>query len=139
MSEENIELGRRLVEAFNARDIDAMLALFDRRIEFHSTFAPVGGVYHGYDGLRKWHRDLGDAWGQIRVEPEAFFDLGEQTLLFHVMHGRGKHSGIEVAMPAAQVATVCDGRVVYLKVYGNREDALIDLGVSEQELEPIEP
>ena len=42
-------------------------------------------------------------------------------------------------MPNAQVARLRDGLIVYLKVYMHREDALADLGVSEDELEPLGP
>ena len=73
MSDENVELLRRWIEAFNAREIDAMIAHCDPSIELHSVFAAAGGaVYSGHDGLRRWQRDLEDAWGEgIRVEPEA--------------------------------------------------------------------
>jgi hypothetical protein len=77
--------------------------------------------------------------GVIRVEPEAFFDLGEHTLFLYVLHGRGRHSGVEVAMPSALVARWRDGLIVYLKAYAHREDALSDLGVGEDALEPIDP
>jgi hypothetical protein len=60
-------------------------------------------------------------------------------LLFFVYHGRGEHSGAQVAMPAAAVTRLRDGLVVYFKAYASREDALSDLGVSEDELEPIAP
>ena len=139
MSQENVELHRRTYEAFNARDVEAFIAYCDPQIEFHSTFAAVGGaVYHGHDGLRKWHRDLEEAWGEhIRVEPEAYFDLGEHTLAFHVLHGRGRQSGAAVVMPYAGVARWRDGICVYWKAYGDREDALRDLGVSEDTLEAV--
>ena len=141
MSEQNIELHRGLVEAFNARDIDAFIGFCDASIEFHSAFAAVGGaVYHGHDGLRRWHRDFEDAWGdEVGVEVDAYFDLGEDVLAFYVLHGRGRQSGAEVAMPNALVATWRDGLIVYFKVYAHREDALSDLGVSEEALEPIAP
>jgi hypothetical protein len=142
MSHQNVDLLRRVVAAYNARDIEAFVAYCDPRIEFHSAFAAVGGeVYHGHDGLRKWHRDVEDVWGDaVRVEPETYFDLGEQTLIFYVLHGRGKHSGVEVAMPvAALVARWVDDLIVYLKAYAHREEALRDLGVSEDTLEPIGP
>ena len=42
-------------------------------------------------------------------------------------------------MPNALVATWRDGLIVYFKVYAHREDALSDLGVSEEALEPIAP
>jgi ketosteroid isomerase-like protein len=141
MSGRNVELLRDTVEAFNARDIEAFTAYCDPSIELHSTFAAVGGaVYRGHDGLRSWHRDFADAWGDaIRVEPEAYFDLGEHTLGFYMLQGRGRHSGAEVAMPIAQVARWRDGLIVHWKGYAHREDALRDLGVSEDELERIEP
>ena len=74
----------------------------------------------------------------VRVEPEAYFDLGEQALAFYVLHGRGRHSG-DVAMPNALLARCRQGLIVYLQAYAHREDALRDLGVAEDSLEPIEP
>ena len=140
VSEGNIELHRRAIDAYNAYDLEAFIPIADPSIEFHSLGAEIGGVYQGHDGLRKFLEDLDDAWGgEVRLEPEAFFDLGEYTLLFQVLHGRGKESGAKVAMPVANVMRWRDGRCVYIKVYTNREDALMDLGVSEDALEPIAP
>lgn len=122
------------------RDVEALVALCDPGAELHSALAAVGGaVYHGHDGLRTWQREIDDAFDEIRAEPEAFFDLTELTLAFYVQHVRGRQSGAEVAMPAAQVARWRDGLCVYFKVYARREDALRDLGVSRDALEPIAP
>ena len=41
----------------------------------------------------------GISWDELRVEPEAYFDLGEHTLTFEVLHARGRQSGVEVTMP----------------------------------------
>jgi ketosteroid isomerase-like protein len=141
VSEENVEVHRRLVEAYNARDTETLIALCDPQIEVHSVFAAPGGAdYHGQDGVRKWLDDLEETWGdEFRVQPEALFDLGEDTLMFSVVHGRGQKTGVDVPMPNAQVARLRDGSIVYLKVYMHREDALRDLGVSEDALEPIAP
>jgi hypothetical protein len=84
MSERNVELHRQHMEDFNARDLAALIAHSDPNVELHSTFAAVGGaVYYGHEALRKWLRDLEEAWGkELRVEPKAYFDLGNQTLSF---------------------------------------------------------
>jgi hypothetical protein len=42
-------------------------------------------------------------------------------------------------MPVAQLVRWRDGLGVYFKSCAHREDALSDLGVSEDELEPIAP
>ena len=141
MSEENVELHRRANEAFNSRDIEAYLAYCDPQIELHSAITvPGGAVYHGHAGVRKWHRDIADAFGdEIRVEPEAYFDLGEHTITFHSLHGRGQQSGADVATPAAHVCRWRNGLMVYFKGYVHREDAFRDQGVSEDAFEPIAP
>jgi ketosteroid isomerase-like protein len=141
VSGQNVELHRRLVEAFNSRDLEAFIAYCDPQIEYHSTFAAVGGgVYHGHDGLRSWHRDFEEVWGdEIRMEPEAFFELGEHTLMLYVARGRGRQSGAEVTQAAAHVVRWRGGLSVYSKAYVHREEALRDLGVSRDELEPIAP
>jgi ketosteroid isomerase-like protein len=137
VSRENVELFRRTVEAYNARDIDAFIALFDPDVEFHSSFAGVGAVYRGHEGLRKWHRDLEETWGgDIRTEPEAFFDLGDYTLTLSVLRGRGRHSGVEVDTADVLVARWRDGRIVYMRSYASKEEALNDLNVSEHALDP---
>jgi ketosteroid isomerase-like protein len=140
MSQANVGLHRRSVEAFNRRDIEAMIACLDPSVEYYPVLSAIGvTVYRGHEGLRSWFEQLDDAWEELCAEPEAYFDLGEQTLLFYVLRGRGRHSGAEVAMPGAQVCRWRDGLGVYAKQYAHREDALSDLGVSEDALEHIAP
>jgi hypothetical protein len=140
MSSQNVERWRSVIEAFNTRDIEAMIAYADPSIEFHSAFAEVGGVYHGRAGMRRWVQDFEEVWGhEIRLEPQAYFDLGGHTLALNVLHGRGRQSGADVTMPIAIVARWVDGLIVFIKGHAHREDALSDLGVSEDELEPIDP
>jgi ketosteroid isomerase-like protein len=141
MPANSVQLHRRVYEAFNARDLDALIRLCDPGIEVRSVFGAVGGeVYHGHDGVRSWQRDLEEAWGdEIRVQAETYFDLGEHGLAFDVLHGRGRQSGAVVALPGAAVTRWRDARCVYFNAYADREQALRDLGVSLDVLEPIAP
>ena len=141
MSQQNIEVQRCLTDAFNARDIEAFIAYCDPDIEFHALLSTAvgGAIYHGHDGLRAWHRDIEETWGEYALEREAIFDLGEHTLVYAVLHGRGSQSGAVVAMPNAQVLRWKNGRCAYFKAYVRREDALEDLGISEDALVPITP
>jgi ketosteroid isomerase-like protein len=140
MSQENVELHRRANAAIQALDADALVLLFDPSVEVHSIFAAVGGArYHGHDGVRRWLPDLDGAWAEFRIDAEAYFDLGDHTLAFIVLHGRGRQSGAAVVMPYAQVMRWHDGCCIYFKAYVRREDALRDLGVAGDDLEPIAP
>jgi ketosteroid isomerase-like protein len=141
VSQENVERHRRVIEAYNAQDTEAFIALCDPSVEVHSVFAAVdGGVYRGHAGLRGYFNDVGDAWeGQIRLEPEAYFDLGETTLAIYVLRGHGRQSGLEVTMPFAQVVRWSDGLGTYFKAYADAENAFGDLGISVDALDRIEP
>jgi ketosteroid isomerase-like protein len=143
MSDTNIELHRQVVDAFNARDFAAYTALADPAVEYHSAFrtALAGpAVYHGHAGLRSWFDDIDGVWGdQIRIEPNAYFDLGEHTLALFVLWGRGKSSGAEVTMDLIQVIKWRNDRIVYVKVYSDMAEALRDVGISEEALRPIAP
>src|SRR6202030_2380425 len=83
MSERNVELNRRWFEAFNASNIEALIALCDPEIEFHSWAAVGGATYYGHDGMRSSHKDLHEAWAEIRLDVETYFDLGDQMLAFY--------------------------------------------------------
>jgi ketosteroid isomerase-like protein len=140
VSEENVELHRRIFDAFNERDIEALIACLDPQFELHSKLAAVSpAVYRGHDGARRWHQDLDDAWEELRAEPQAYFDLGDQTPAFYVLRARGRQSKLKLALPIAALARWRDGVAVTWVTYDNREDALGDLGVSEDSLEPIAP
>ena len=141
MSLENVEIARAFVRAFNAGDVGALVACCDPEAEFHSRFAAIGGAdYRGHDEVRQWYRDIVGEWGDaIRAEAEVFFDLGEQVLVYTLVHGRGHESRVEVDLTAAMLLKLRDRRIVYFKGYAHREDALKDLGVSEESLRPIAP
>jgi ketosteroid isomerase-like protein len=138
----NVRLHRALNAAFNAHDVDAWIALSDPDVEFETRFAPVGGetTYRGHNGIRRFNRSLEEVWGDdIGVEAEQYFDLGERTLAFYRLRGRGQQSDAEVALEATVVARWSNGLCLQWKSYADRQQALRDLGVSEAELEPIAP
>jgi hypothetical protein len=56
-----------------------------------------------------------------------------------VLHARGRHSGADVAMRGAQVIAWRAGLLVHRESDADRRDALRDLGICEDELEPIAP
>jgi hypothetical protein len=55
------------------------------------------------------------------------------------LRGRGKSSGAEVTMELNPGDQWRNDLIVYVKVYRERAEALCDLGISEDALEPIVP
>jgi ketosteroid isomerase-like protein len=52
MSQENVELVRRVNNAFNRGDFEAWLANADPDVRIRSSF--TGQEYHGLEGAREW-------------------------------------------------------------------------------------
>jgi ketosteroid isomerase-like protein len=140
VSRENVELTRGLIDAWAKRDVEAFTAYCAPNIEWRSVFAAVGGaVYRGHHDVRRYFQDLGEAWEEVRVEVEAYFDLGDSTLAFTTWQGRGRHSGAEVTLHGALAFRWRNGLAICWQGYSERADALRDLNLSEDELEPIAP
>ena len=58
MSQENVEVYKRAVDATNRRDLDALLVEFDPDVEWHSALVGMGTeVYRGKQGIREMFRD----------------------------------------------------------------------------------
>jgi ketosteroid isomerase-like protein len=58
MSEENVELVRRTIDAINGRDLEAFMALMDEDVQVHSRIAAIEGGLRGHEGIRTWW----DSW-----------------------------------------------------------------------------
>ena len=57
MSQENVEYAHRAYEAFNRRDLDALLALMDPEVRFTTCFVDRSDPYDSHDGVRAWWED----------------------------------------------------------------------------------
>lgn len=92
---ENARLHQRQLDAFNRRDLEAVLALADAEMEFSPAVLRLEGgrVYRGHDGLRRWWDDLFSVYSDFSVEVEAISDSGDFTTARLHNRGRGMESG----------------------------------------------
>lgn len=78
---EQLELLRNAYQSFNARDIDAAVALMDADVDWPNALE--GGRVHGHEGVREyWERQFrnSDPW----VEPKRFWIDGDGMLVAEV-------------------------------------------------------
>jgi hypothetical protein len=68
MSQENIGLYRRCIDAFNRRDRDGLLALMDDEVESVSRLVAIEGSLKGHDGIRRWWKSWFDVWPDYKIE-----------------------------------------------------------------------
>ena len=131
MSQENVEVVRRLVEAFWGRDTEAVVSVLDPEVEFESALAEHK-TYTGLAGVVEYRRDLDDAWAEWRSEQDRFLAVGpERVLHLYRIVGRGKLGGVPVEQDIAILWTVRSGRVVRGKVFLDQNNALEAAGLRE--------
>jgi ketosteroid isomerase-like protein len=143
MSEENVEIVRRIIEDFIAGasefDSDGTLTklagedLFDPDIEWDASGSPmpdIGGVYRGKNEVRQFWREWLAAWETIEFEYELV-DAGDSVVALIDQRMRGRSTGIEVPFGKyAQVWTLRDGLLVHWEAYASQSEALEAAGLS---------
>jgi uncharacterized protein len=131
MSQENVEIITRGLEALNSGDLDTMLALQDPEWEgFIPAEYPMAGTWRGHDGALAFAEEWLEAWEEFRVEPEDFV-VSEDAVLAKVHYwGRGRGSGIEVTESWYYAYRLRAGKITSWRPYADRAEALADLGLA---------
>jgi ketosteroid isomerase-like protein len=134
MSQENVEMFRSALHAFNRGDVEGALKDMDPQIEWHTPRSLVDAqTYHGHEGVKSWWAIMSDAFDQLRLEPGEFKDLGEEGVLVPVRaSGRGRESGVEVD---ASFYLLGAGRekLERMEFFPSEAEALEAVGLSERD------
>jgi ketosteroid isomerase-like protein len=127
VSEENVQLCRAAVAAVNEGDVGTFLKVMDPTVEFQSYLAALsegGDLYRGHAGVRRYMRDLADAWKSFYINITEYRDQGDKVVLEGRLQARGRSSGLEVEASLAWVFTCRKGRITRVRVFTDREGAL---------------
>ena len=131
MAQENVDVVRRFIDAFNRGDDDAALALTDPGIEFHTDLIEQQ-AFRGHAGVRDYRRNLDDAWGSWRIENNRFLGAGEdQVLQLYQLILHGRESGIPVHLDGGILWTISNAKIASGVGFLNQAEALESAGMSE--------
>ena len=135
MSQENVELLRRLFELFSDQEMDwdAVFQLLDPDIvwEVRSDF-PDAGVYSGHEGVRQLSESFDQAVEQTWYRPLEYIDTGNRVVVPLRWGGLGIGSGAAfAAREETWVFTLRDGRIRHVSEYATRSEALEAVGTRE--------
>jgi ketosteroid isomerase-like protein len=130
MSQENVEIVKAVVDAFNRQDWDAgfQYAAPGAEMDFSRALGPYRGVYTA-DQARPFVNDFAATFDSIRLEVDQLIDAGEHVVLLGILHFRGR-DGIEATASAIQSWTVRDGAIERMVMYQEKEEALEAAGLS---------
>jgi uncharacterized protein len=133
MSRENIEVVRRLVEAFNHRDLTAMTQWFSPEVEWEPAgpAAVERAVYRGRDDVSTGFAAAWEAWEVFHVEESEVRDPGDSVVWLGRARMKGSSSRVEFDQPFAVHFQVRDGKIVRFRGFLSWEEALEAAGLSE--------
>jgi ketosteroid isomerase-like protein len=130
MSQENVEIVRRLIEACNRRDFDAMLETGDPEIEIVTLMT---GTHRGHAGWRRVVEQMAEEVSGFQFVPEDLIDVGQDRVVAVTRWiGTGRTSGIAVPdTPIGFVYALRGGLVVRQESFRNKDEALKAVGLAE--------
>jgi ketosteroid isomerase-like protein len=133
MSRENVAIAKRIYEARNRGDVDAVLAECAPDVTWRPHLATLGTQpIRGQDEVRAYMVSLREDWQSFRHEPEEFFDAGDQVVAFLQTYAKGRGSGVDVEVAVAHVLSFEEGRCLGYVSYHDRGEALRVAGLSSE-------
>jgi ketosteroid isomerase-like protein len=124
MSQENVEIVRRMYDAFNRGDPAAAEYLHPEAEMHQLSEVPDAQSYYGREefvrGLGVWL----SGWEEFRFEPEEMTQVGDHVVMQVRLWGRGRGSGVETTMRWFHVWTIRDRKPHTCVVRTTREEAL---------------
>ena len=132
MSQENVEIVRRHLEAWNRRDKAAYVASFrpEAEIDWSRARALYKGVYRGQERLEAFWDEFWSTFEDSQLEIHDLTEAGADVVVWNTAHMWGR-DGIEVTARSALVFTVENGGITRLRLFQERAEALEAAGLRE--------
>jgi uncharacterized protein len=138
MAEENVQIVRRVFDAFVRRDVDGALEVMHPEVEFTAPatqeLAEKDVSYRGHDGVRDYFDDVARVWKALEVFLHEYHDVGDdRVLVVGRVRARGTKGRI-VDGPAQWAWRIEDDKIVWGHVFTDRDQAVHAIGLAEQAL-----
>ena len=133
MSQENVEVVRASIEAWNAGDMDAYRDLYDPDAIMRAPDGwPEPGPFVGREAVMREWEQLRETFDADVLEPiSKFLDAADRVAVRFIWRGTGH--GPESNIELTSITTVRKGRVVFIEFFWDHAEALEALGLSEQD------
>ena len=133
MSQENVEIGRRMWTHFNYRDWAAWWSLLDENVEWRArTDKPDVDIYRGHESLGAFVEAWTGMFPDIRVELAGeSIDLGEHVITPTLIVGTATSTGIKVRDPYSFLVKITAGKIVLGQEFHDNAEALEAVGLEE--------
>jgi ketosteroid isomerase-like protein len=147
MSEKNVEILRAFISTWSPElTVEAWergeamdMSFIDPDVVYEDDILPdhVGEAYRGHEGWIRSAKTWAEPFEWVRLELEEIIDAGDRVLSFHRVRSKARHTGIEFdsrdtdGAPLGYVWTLRDGKIVHLRAFVDREQALEAAGLKK--------
>jgi|SRR6185437_11162778 len=132
MSQEKVEVVKRLYHAWEQDGFGVVPALMDPEIEYvNPPYAVEPGTRCGYEGFATAAASIRAIYPTRRFEPLAFHDTQDRVAVRVRVIARGVGSSVEVVAERGYVFDLRDGRVVRFSWFNEAREALAAVGLEE--------
>jgi len=131
VSQENVEIFRRALAAYQADDWDTLRTLTDPNVTLRPAKGFVeSGPFLGREAVLRWRQELRIIWPDAAPEPMSdFIDIGDRVVVR--LRFRGASHGPEMNLEYSEVWTFQDGMVIEVEMFFDHEQALQAAGLEE--------
>ena len=144
MSQGNVENLRALLEVMDLeawRRGESDMSLLDPEVAYEDATLPdhVGETYRGHEGVARATERWLEPYEGLKIDLEQIVGTGDRLVSIHRVRGRARYTGIEAEGLVAYLWTFQDGKVIHSRSYRDPEEALEDVGLSEQDAHADSP
>jgi ketosteroid isomerase-like protein len=132
MSQENVEIIKRVVDAFNARDVEAYAAFMAPDVEWFTAMGAVEGeIFRGRSGIDAYFGRMTEAWEEFRGVADEHRDLGDSVIILGRVHARGRASSVQIDGPWACLFDFRGQKISRIRVFLDHAEARRAAGLAE--------
>lgn len=134
MSDDHVDVVRRIVDATNRRDADAFVAALSPDVEWEDTlfWTEAGHTYRGVAEVRGWLHQVWEPWESLHMEAQEITPAGDDRLVVGFeLTARGTESGAETQARFWTVSEIADGKIRTRRSFRDRAQALEAAGLAE--------
>ena len=132
MSQENVEVMRTAMEAFNRRDGTGFDAVLANDAEIVPVRAALEGtVYRGTDAGTQYCTAVEESWDNLSWEIDEMRVGADWVIALGRIRGQGHDTGVAIDSKAGWLAHFRDGVITRFQTYADRAKALEAAGLSE--------
>jgi ketosteroid isomerase-like protein len=135
VSQENVEVVRRVCEAWERGDLENWLETLHPEIVWDTTHFKgwlEGAAHEGRDEVRRFLVDeWRGSWDRYEARVDQIADAEDRVLVLWSQRMVGPGSGVPVILDSAQVRSVRAGRLARIDNYTDQAEAFKAVGLEE--------